>query len=85
MADSENDASWTWFFELLRKALGIRENMCIVSDRHDSITTAIKNVYPEAAHVHCIFYILNNLKIRFKKNTSQIKEYFYGAAKCYTL
>ena len=85
MADSENDASRTWFFEQLRKAFGIRENMCIVSDRHDSITTAIKNVYPEAAHMHCIFHILNNLKTRFKKNTAQIKEYFYGAAKCYTL
>ncbi|XP_059277653.1 uncharacterized protein LOC132031756 [Lycium ferocissimum] len=35
--DSENDRSWTWFFERFREAYGVRENMCIVSDRHESI------------------------------------------------
>ncbi|XP_060206335.1 uncharacterized protein LOC132634029 [Lycium barbarum] len=35
--DYENDRSWTWFFERFREAYGVRENMCIVSDRHESI------------------------------------------------
>ncbi|XP_075076946.1 uncharacterized protein LOC142163542 [Nicotiana tabacum] len=29
--DSENDASWSWFFEKFKEAYGERENMCIVS------------------------------------------------------
>ncbi|XP_022881049.1 uncharacterized protein LOC111398367 [Olea europaea var. sylvestris] len=28
--DNENDASWTWFFENLRKAYGYREGLCFV-------------------------------------------------------
>ncbi|XP_075103000.1 uncharacterized protein LOC107766877 [Nicotiana tabacum] len=34
--DSENDAAWTWFFEQFKIAYGVRENMCIVSDRNET-------------------------------------------------
>ncbi|XP_049400063.1 uncharacterized protein LOC125864192 [Solanum stenotomum] len=37
IVDSENDASWTWFFEQFREAYGERENMCFMSDRNESI------------------------------------------------
>ncbi|XP_059310258.1 uncharacterized protein LOC132061459 [Lycium ferocissimum] len=37
--DSENNKSWTWFFELFKKAYGVRQNMCVVSDRHESAYT----------------------------------------------
>ncbi|KAH0743268.1 hypothetical protein KY290_031261 [Solanum tuberosum] len=37
IVDSENDASWTWFFEKFRKAYGERENMCFMSYRNESI------------------------------------------------
>ncbi|XP_022892227.1 uncharacterized protein LOC111407136 [Olea europaea var. sylvestris] len=42
IGDSENDASWTWFFKNLRKAYGYREGLCFVSDRHNSIKNAIE-------------------------------------------
>ncbi|XP_022860941.1 uncharacterized protein LOC111381396 [Olea europaea var. sylvestris] len=46
IGDSENDASWTWLFENLRKAYGYREGLCFVSDRHNSIKNAIeKSLY----------------------------------------
>ncbi|XP_060216437.1 uncharacterized protein LOC132643918 [Lycium barbarum] len=38
--DSENDKSWTWFFEQFKQAYGNRDNMCVVSDRHESIIKA---------------------------------------------
>ena len=85
IADSENDDSWKWFFEQLRIALGVREKLCIISDRHESIVSVMKNVYPEASHMFCTFHILNNLKTRFKKNVTHIKEFFYAATKSYTL
>ncbi|KAH0748102.1 hypothetical protein KY290_027334 [Solanum tuberosum] len=37
IVDSENDASWTWFFEQFREAYGEREHMCFMSDRNESI------------------------------------------------
>ncbi|XP_070019943.1 uncharacterized protein [Nicotiana sylvestris] len=39
--DSENDAAWTWFFEQFKIAHGVRENMCIVSDRNESIIKSV--------------------------------------------
>ena len=59
--------------------------MSIISDRHESIASGIKVIYPEAEHMFCIFHILNNVKIKFKKNTAQIREFFFAAAKSYTL
>ncbi|KAK6152938.1 hypothetical protein DH2020_012577 [Rehmannia glutinosa] len=44
VVDSENDGSWVWFFTKIRQTFGLREGMCIVSDRHVSIETAIKEV-----------------------------------------
>ncbi|XP_049366939.1 uncharacterized protein LOC125831844 [Solanum verrucosum] len=32
IVDSENDASWTWFFEQFREAYGERDNMCFLSE-----------------------------------------------------
>ncbi|XP_075108906.1 uncharacterized protein LOC142180739 [Nicotiana tabacum] len=37
VVDSENDASWKWFFEQFKHAYGERPNMCVVSDRNESI------------------------------------------------
>ncbi|XP_070014640.1 uncharacterized protein LOC142174637 [Nicotiana tabacum] len=36
VVDSENDASWKWFFEQFKEAYGERPSMCVVSDRHDT-------------------------------------------------
>nr|XP_009778281.1 PREDICTED: uncharacterized protein LOC104227683 [Nicotiana sylvestris] len=33
VVDSENDASWKWFFEQFKGAYGERPSMCVVSDR----------------------------------------------------
>ncbi|XP_075096518.1 uncharacterized protein LOC142174594 [Nicotiana tabacum] len=37
VVDSENDVSWKWFFEHFKHAYGERPNMCVVSDRNESI------------------------------------------------
>ncbi|XP_019237876.1 PREDICTED: uncharacterized protein LOC109218012 [Nicotiana attenuata] len=37
VVDSENDASWKWFFEQFKQAYGERTSMCVVSDRNESI------------------------------------------------
>ncbi|XP_050222648.2 uncharacterized protein LOC126672736 [Mercurialis annua] len=84
VVDSENDASWEYFITRLRQAFGTRQGICIVSDRHLSIESAVKKIFPEALHGICMFHLLNNLKTNFKKNAKKLKEPFFAAAKAYT-
>ena len=64
---------------------GVKDKLKIISNRHESIISAVKKVYLEAAHGFCIFHIINNLKTKFKRNTLQIKELFLAAAKSYKI
>ncbi|KAH0764555.1 hypothetical protein KY285_000426 [Solanum tuberosum] len=42
IVDTENDCSWTWFFQHFKNVFGDREQMCVVSDRNESI---LKSAY----------------------------------------
>uniref|UniRef100_A0A1U7VFK9 Protein FAR1-RELATED SEQUENCE 5-like n=1 Tax=Nicotiana sylvestris TaxID=4096 RepID=A0A1U7VFK9_NICSY len=61
VVDSENDASWKWFFEQFKEAYGERPSMCVVSDRHESILKATSVVYPGLAHYSCMWHIWTNI------------------------
>ncbi|XP_022891791.1 uncharacterized protein LOC111406634 [Olea europaea var. sylvestris] len=50
IGDNENDKSWIWFLENLKKAYGNKEGLYFVSDRHNSIKNAIEHVYPGTYH-----------------------------------
>ncbi|XP_050211388.1 uncharacterized protein LOC126661576 [Mercurialis annua] len=84
VVDSENDGSWEWFMKRIRDAFKVRKDMCIISDRHESIKNAASSVFPESAHALCTFHLFNNVKKNFKKTTKELREAFYGAAKAYT-
>ena len=83
IVDSENDASWEWFFTKLRLALNGREHLIIVSDRHISIEKAVSKVYPEADFGICTHHLWNNLTSKFKKIKSQLKMYYYCVSRTY--
>ncbi|XP_050211591.1 protein FAR1-RELATED SEQUENCE 5-like [Mercurialis annua] len=87
VVDSENHASWEYFFAKLLEAFGRRAGLCIVSDRHDSISEAVKNIFPAASHGICVYHLLNNVKLKFKKKTNAkaLRECFHGAAKSYSV
>ncbi|XP_070010449.1 uncharacterized protein [Nicotiana sylvestris] len=82
--DSENDASWSWFFEKFKEAYGERENMCIVSDRNESIIKSISRVYPVVPHFACIWHLWNNVYKKFKKSHSKLREIYFSMVKAYT-
>ncbi|XP_059277946.1 uncharacterized protein LOC132032195 [Lycium ferocissimum] len=82
--DSENDRSWTWFFERFREAYGVRENMCIVSDRHESINKVVSRIYPNVPHYACIWHLWGNLCKKYKKSHDVLSPVFYAMAKAYT-
>ncbi|CAH9058283.1 unnamed protein product [Cuscuta europaea] len=84
VVDSENNESWRWFFLNIKEAFGYRNEMVIVSDRHESIAKGVIEVYPECEHGVCIYHLFNNLKTRFKRKTKKMKDSYFEAAKAYT-
>ena len=81
-ADGESDNSWTWFLKRLRRAIGVSDELVIVSDRHKSISNGMKAAFPEVPHVLCFFHLWQNLKQQCKKR-SDVENAFYNAAYCY--
>ncbi|XP_050232912.2 uncharacterized protein LOC126681415 [Mercurialis annua] len=85
ITDSENDESWNWFFTHIKNVFGVREEMCIISDRHQSIKNAIESVFAgEVQHDICIYHLLKNMKSKFRRNRKTIKDLFKAAARAYT-
>nr|XP_018623093.1 uncharacterized protein LOC108943476 [Nicotiana tomentosiformis] len=82
--DSENDVAWSWFFEQFKEAYGERKNMCIVSDRNESIIKSVSRVYPMVLHFACIWHIWNNVYKKFKKSHSKLSGIYFSKAKACT-
>nr|XP_016474358.1 PREDICTED: uncharacterized protein LOC107796138 [Nicotiana tabacum] len=85
VVDSENDASWKWFFEKFKQAYGERTSMCVVSDRNESILKATSIVYPGVPHYSCMWHIWTNIRAKFKKGHLQLNELYFATARSYTL
>ncbi|XP_075111254.1 protein FAR1-RELATED SEQUENCE 4-like [Nicotiana tabacum] len=81
IAESENNNSYEWYFSQLRNAIGSRENLIFLSDRHQAIANGIVKVYPESHHGICIYHLEQNLKRR--KVKSEVIKLFQSAARVY--
>ncbi|KAH0653220.1 hypothetical protein KY289_030898 [Solanum tuberosum] len=84
VVDSENDASWKWFFKRIRETYGTREGMGIVSDRHESILNATSVVYPGVPHCVCLYHLWGNIKKNFRKHHKVLRKIFFAMANAYT-
>ncbi|XP_070037190.1 uncharacterized protein [Nicotiana tomentosiformis] len=85
VVDSENDALWTWFFEQFKHAYGEKPNMCVVSDRNESILKATSTVYTSMPHYACMWNIWTNVRSKFKKGHLKLSELYFATARSYTL
>ena len=45
---------WTWFFEQFKNVFDERKDMCVVSDRNESIMKSVRIVFPNVPHYACI-------------------------------
>ncbi|XP_019225377.1 PREDICTED: uncharacterized protein LOC109206954 [Nicotiana attenuata] len=81
IAESENNNSYEWYFSELCNAIGSRENLIFLLDRHQSIAYGIAKVYPESHHGICIYHLEQNLKRR--KVKSEVIKLFQSAARVY--
>ncbi|KAH0655594.1 hypothetical protein KY285_030476 [Solanum tuberosum] len=83
VVDTENDCSWTWFFEQFKNTFGEREKMCVVSDRNESIMKSVRIVFPIVPHYACIWHLWKNVYGNFKRSRNTISDLFYSMAKAY--
>ncbi|XP_060960939.1 uncharacterized protein LOC115723662 [Cannabis sativa] len=83
VVDSENNSSWQWLFTKLRETYRIRQEQCLILDRHESIINAAAQVVPKITHGYCVYHLLSNLKATFKKNARKIDKLFFAAATTY--
>ncbi|KAL0761523.1 hypothetical protein Bca101_077673 [Brassica carinata] len=80
IVDSENDQSWTWFFNKLLAVATDATDLVFVSDRHTAIYSGIRRlsitalplfkilwVYPMAKHCACLLHLQRNVQTIFKK------------------
>ncbi|XP_075086096.1 uncharacterized protein LOC107765541 [Nicotiana tabacum] len=74
VVDSENDVSWRLLFEQFKHAYGEKLNMCVISDRNESILNAISIVYTDMLHNACMWHIWINVRLKFKKGHLKLSE-----------
>ena len=82
IGDTENESSYTWFFERFKEAYGDVDGIAFITDRHKGLERAIAKVYPTAYHGHCMYHLSCNVKQHFGQN-KHVHMTFYLAAKAY--
>ncbi|XP_013617663.1 PREDICTED: uncharacterized protein LOC106324199 [Brassica oleracea var. oleracea] len=66
VVDTENDDSWHLFFTQLKLLIPDDEGLAIISDMHNSIGKAIRNVYMLASRGICTYHLYKNILGRYK-------------------
>lgn len=57
IGDSENNLAWQLFFERLKVAIGVFEEIIFVTNRHKIIENVISTVFLSASHGICVYYL----------------------------
>ncbi|GMN46160.1 hypothetical protein TIFTF001_015349 [Ficus carica] len=83
LGNTENNDSWTWFFEKLKEIIHDNSELCFISDRNQSISYTVSHVYPMVQHGACFYQVMMNIKNRFKSPASL--RVFKNAAEAYRL
>ncbi|XP_062014682.1 uncharacterized protein LOC133731289 [Rosa rugosa] len=64
IVEQESRDSWTWFLTFLKEDLEIHHSMhyCFISDKQKGLEQAIKELFPDSEHRHCVRHLHNNFK-----------------------
>lgn len=84
---NESNATWDYFFSKLKEAIGDRDELVVVSDRHRGIISAVEKHYPYAEHGFCMHHLYCNLKSKYNHlpNFKGLHWKFDKAAKAYSI
>ncbi|KAL0296321.1 UNVERIFIED_CONTAM: hypothetical protein Sradi_6684200 [Sesamum radiatum] len=83
LVDEESLESWRWFMDMLAKhlMLGDDDRICLISDRHSGIISAINFIpafqFPRGVHRFCLRHICSNFNKKF--NNIQLKDLCWRA------
>lgn len=71
ICEEESTDTWSWFLSCIRLYVTQREGICLMSDRHPGILSAVGNSClgwqpPMAYHVFCVRHIKSNFNNKFK-------------------
>ncbi|XP_031737534.1 uncharacterized protein LOC116402427 [Cucumis sativus] len=82
IVEGENTSSWSWFLRALREYVTDRYGICLISDRHRDILSAINNEEvgwsePRAVHRYCLRHVASNFNQKYK--SKQLKDLVFRA------
>ena len=77
VVEGETLTAWSWFLAHLREHVTDKNGICLISDRHASIKSAVANEAlgwqpPHGYHVYCVRHIASNFNRKF--NNAKQKE-----------
>ncbi|XP_021990818.1 uncharacterized protein LOC110887548 [Helianthus annuus] len=84
VVEGENNDSWEWLMEELRKCLGINdggEAWTFISDQQKGLLNAVALIWPRAEHRNCARHIYANWHKTFKDE--ELKELYWKATRAY--
>ncbi|XP_050897911.1 uncharacterized protein LOC127104800 [Lathyrus oleraceus] len=78
LVEGETEEAWSFFLRNLRMHVTPQPNLCLISDRHQSIKSAYNNPdngwqHPPSSHVYCIRHIAQNFMREFRDKELQKK------------
>ncbi|XP_022873601.1 uncharacterized protein LOC111392480 [Olea europaea var. sylvestris] len=77
IGDSKNNDSWSWFLNCLNETFRVRDGICIISNRHQSIEYMVNTIFTGVHHSFCTHHILQNLRTAYGNSTSEITKMEY--------
>ncbi|XP_076909604.1 uncharacterized protein LOC143566939 [Bidens hawaiensis] len=86
VVEGENNDSWTWFMNELKKCLGVDDDgkgWTLVSDQQKGLVNAVTEIWNNAEHRNCARHIYANWHKKFKGD--DLKELFWRAARSYSV
>ncbi|KAI3807078.1 hypothetical protein L1987_23000 [Smallanthus sonchifolius] len=85
VVEGENNDSWTWFMNELKKCLEVTDDgkgWTLVSDQQKGLLNAVTLIWSNAEHRNCARHIYANWHKKFKGD--DLKELFWRAARSYS-
>ena len=82
IVEGENASSWSWFLHALHQYVTGRDGICLISDGHRDILSAINNEEvgwsePRAVHRYCLRHVASNFNQKYK--SKQLKNLVFKA------
>ncbi|KAL5158269.1 hypothetical protein HKD37_15G042786 [Glycine soja] len=88
VVEGETLTAWSWFLAHLREHVTDKNGICLISDRHASIKSAVANEAlgwqpPHGYHVYCVRHIASNFNRKFNnaKQKEMLKKLAYTPCK----